>query len=159
MSSDSGMSSDDVRRGLATSRLVDVSTIGRKTGKTARMEIPCFNVEGRLFIVGDPRTHDDKRELRPRDWYANLNADPRCTVALKNTFLRDLPATRPNITTVIDYSEVVEAEAPATAVPVKDPLERRRVLEHLLPRLRGAPVPEEVDDWVAYAPVAEVTIL
>ena len=46
------MSSDEVRKGLATSRLADVTTTGRKSGKAARMEIPIFNVEGRLFIIG-----------------------------------------------------------------------------------------------------------
>src|SRR4051812_45646416 len=126
-----------VHKALETGRLVDVTTTGRKSGKPTRMEIPVFNVEGRLFIVGDPRTHDEKRELRPRDWYANVVADHRCTVHLKTSFVVDLPSTRPLITNLLNYDDLVEADVPAQATPVTDPVERRRVFSYLLPRLRG----------------------
>ena len=158
------MSVDErVRRTLDVSRVVDLTTIGRKSGKLHRMEIPCFNVEGRLFVIGDPRTHDERRELRPRDWYANVVADGRCTVHLKTSFDRDLRVSSPGVIGVLDYDNLIEAEAHALARPVLDPDERRRVLDHILGRLRRAkPLEErtaEVNDWVEHAPVIELELL
>ena len=147
-----------VRQTLETSRVVDLTSTGRKTGNPHRMEIPIFNVGGRLFIVGDPRTHDEQRTLRPRDWYANLTADPRCTVHLKTTFRVDLRATHPYVIDVLDYENLIEADAPATAKPVTDPAERQRVLTDILRRLRGSDRPEELADWAEHAPLVEIEL-
>jgi hypothetical protein len=150
---------EQVRQALETSRVIDVTSIGRKSGKPHRMEIPIFNVDGRLFLIGDPRTHDEKHDLRPRDWYANMAANPQCTVHLKTAFRVDLPASRPTIVNVIDYDNLIDAEAPALAHPVRDRAERQRVLGEILPRLRGSDVPEQVADWVEHAPVVEIELV
>ena len=150
---------DKIRQTLATSRVVDLTSTGRKSGQPHRMEIPIFNVDGRLFIVGDPRTHDDKRELRPRDWYANLVGDSRCTLHLKTTFRIDLRASHPYVIGVLDYENLIDADVPAVAKPVKDRAERQRVLGDVLRRLRGSNMPGEVADWVEHAPMVEVELV
>lgn len=63
------MTQDTIAAALKQGRLVDITTTGRRSGMPHRIEIPYFNVEERLFIIGDPRTHDAGRVLRPRDWY------------------------------------------------------------------------------------------
>jgi hypothetical protein len=150
---------DKIRQTLATSRVVDLTSTGRKSGQPHRMEIPIFNVDGRLFIVGDPRTHDDKRELRPRDWYANLVADSRCTLHLKTTFRIDLRASHPYVIGVLDYENLIDADVPAVAKPMKDRAVRQRVLGDVLQRLRGSNMPGEVADWVEHAPMVEVELV
>jgi hypothetical protein len=112
-----------------------------------------------LFIVGDPRTHDEKRELRPRDWYANLIADPRCTVHLKTRFQIDLRASHPYVIDVLDYENLIDADAPALAKPVEDVAERERVLSEVLRRLRGSDSSDEIADWIEHAPIVEVELV
>ena len=55
-------------------------------------------MDGRFYITGTPR---------PRDWYANLRANPRFTFHLKDS---------------------TEADLSATAVFITDEAERRRLL-------------------------------
>jgi deazaflavin-dependent oxidoreductase (nitroreductase family) len=83
--------------------VVDISTTGRKSGQERRLEIVMHNIDGRLYISGQPR-----RERR--SWLANLEANPKFTLHLKRGAHADLPATAREIT---------------------DPAERRRVLEHV----------------------------
>ncbi|MEX2251306.1 MAG: nitroreductase family deazaflavin-dependent oxidoreductase [Acidimicrobiia bacterium] len=66
---------------LARHRTVDLTTIGRRTRQSRRIEIWWFYVEGRFFITGTPGA---------RDWYANLNADPKVVIHVGG---HDLPAT------------------------------------------------------------------
>ena len=84
-----------------------------------------LEVDGRFFITGTPG---------PRDWLANLRADPRLVIHLKRRAQRDLDA---------------------RAEPVTDDLTRRRVLEHLSARwYRGQ---SALADLLAGAPMVEVT--
>ena len=76
---------------------------------------------------------------RPRDWYANLVANPAFTFHLKESATADLPA---------------------TARPVTDPAEREKVFAGLLATLgsftsRPGQHPEV---WVASSPLVEVTL-
>jgi len=64
---------------------IDITTTGRRSGEPRRIELVFHNVEGRIFISGRPEW--------PRDWIANLRADPRMTFHLKGPVLADLPAT------------------------------------------------------------------
>lgn len=57
--------------GLGRQRTIDLTTIGRKSGKPRRIEIWWFEVEGRLVITGTPGR---------RDWLANVRADDRVVV-------------------------------------------------------------------------------
>jgi deazaflavin-dependent oxidoreductase (nitroreductase family) len=83
--------------------VVDISTTGRKSGQERRLEIVMHNIDGRLYISGQP-------SRQRRSWLANLEANPKFTLHLKRGAHADLPATAREIT---------------------DPAERRRVLEHV----------------------------
>ena len=50
---------------------IDFTTIGRRSGDPARIEIWWFHVDGRFIVTGTPG---------PRDWYANVLANPNVTI-------------------------------------------------------------------------------
>src|SRR4051812_27381293 len=76
--------SDATATALAQDRVIDITTIGRKTGEPRRIEIWFHRLDGRYYITGTPG--------RPRDWYANLVAQPGFTFHLKESATADLPA-------------------------------------------------------------------
>jgi deazaflavin-dependent oxidoreductase (nitroreductase family) len=88
----------EVERALKTDRLIDITTVGRKSGKPSKIEIAFHNFDGRLYISGTPGR---------RDWYANLVANPQFTFHLKQS---------------------AQANLPATATPITDAATRRQVL-------------------------------
>ena|SRR3712207_4213058 len=86
--------------------LIDITTVGRKTGKPRKIEIAFHNFDGVLYLSGLPGK---------RDWYANLVANPQFTVHLKQSTRADLPA---------------------RAIPITDEAERRRVLSKITAKWR-----------------------
>jgi len=82
---------------------VDITTIGRKSGRPRKLEIVSHNIDGRIYISGIPFP-------RRRSWLANLDADPRMTFHLKGK---------------------VRADLPATARVIEDQAERRAILPHI----------------------------
>ena len=68
---------------LSKDDTIDITTIGRKSGQPRRFEIWFRQVNGRTYITGTPG---------PRDWYANLLAQPQFTFHLKQSLQADLPA-------------------------------------------------------------------
>ncbi len=88
----------EIEHALTHDGLIDITTIGRKTGKPSRIEIAFHNFDGVLYLSGLPGK---------RDWYANLVAHPQFTFHLKQSTRADLPA---------------------KAIPITDEAERRRVL-------------------------------
>ena len=116
---------------LEQDRVIDITTIGRKTGEPRRIEIWFHRLDGRYYITGTPG--------RARDWYANLVAHPGFTFHLKESATADLPA---------------------TARPITDPAERRQVLAGLLAPLSDftSKPGQEPDVWVANSPLVEVTL-
>ena len=74
----------DVEAELRRGQLIDITTRGRRTGQLRRIELTFHNVDGRILISGRPG--------HPRDWVANLLADPRMTLHLKGRLDADLPA-------------------------------------------------------------------
>lgn len=87
-----------IQAALAQDLTIDITTIGRQSGRPRRIEIWFHQVDGRFYITGTPG---------PRGWYANLLAEPRFTFHLKETVMADLPA---------------------VARPILDPQERRSIL-------------------------------
>ena len=81
--------------------VIDMTTTGRTSGKPRRIEIVLHNIDGRLYISGQPRPER-------RQWLDNLASDAQMTVHLKRGARADLPAKAREIT---------------------DPTERRRILE------------------------------
>ena len=95
---------DKVRDALSRPvTVVDISTTGRKSGQERRVEIVMHNIDGRLYISGQP-------SRRRRSWLANLDANPKFTLHVKRGARADLPAKAREIT---------------------DPSERRQVLEQV----------------------------
>ena len=92
----------EIEHALKSDSLIDITTVGRKTGKPSKIEIAFHNFDGRLYISGLPGT---------RDWYANLVANPQFTFHLKQSTHADLPA---------------------RAIPIRDEAARREVLSKIV---------------------------
>ncbi len=88
----------EIERALKTDGLIDITTVGRKSGKPSKIEIAFHNFDGVLYITGTPGR---------RDWYANLVANPSFTFHLKQS---------------------THADISATATPITDAATRRQVL-------------------------------
>ncbi len=82
-----------VRGALARGRVIDITTTGRKTGLSRRIEIVFHVFDGHIYITGMP-------SRRRRSWLANLEADPHFTFHLKGAVRADLPASARIITDV-----------------------------------------------------------
>lgn len=91
---------DKVRRALQTDETIDITTIGRKSGRPRRIEIWFRQVNGRVYITGTPGT---------RDWYANLRHNPHFTFHLKDSVHADLPARARFITDVDERRRILSA--------------------------------------------------
>jgi deazaflavin-dependent oxidoreductase (nitroreductase family) len=116
---------DAVAGALATDLTVDITTIGRRTGQPRRIEIWLLALDGRYFITGTPGR---------RDWLANLQADPRLTVHLK---------------------QHVQADLEARAVLVTDEATRRTVLGHEAASWYRSQT--DLESLVRQAPLVELT--
>ena len=93
---------EPIRHALERGHLVDITTTGRRTGRPHRVEVVFHNFDGRIFLSGLPG---------PRDWYANLVANPRLTFHLKRTVKADLPATARLITDENELREFLAKDA------------------------------------------------
>ena len=124
---------DDVRRAIeitpaagTAERIIDITTVGRRTGRPRRIEIFFYRAGGLTYLcsgAGGGAT----------DWHANLLAHPDFTFHLKNGIRTDLPA---------------------RATPVTDPDERRAVLAEIVTDLNqphdpGTIRPTLLEDWAA----------
>ena len=117
---------------LSRGGVVDITTVGAKTGADRRIEIAFHQFDGKYYITGKPGFR--------RDWLANLIANPEFTVHLRDVANTDVAATADEITdedrrTAVLYRILTESwdNEPAKA-------------EHILPR------------WVADAPLVEFTV-
>jgi hypothetical protein len=98
---------DEVLTALLAHRTVDIVTTGARTGQLRTTEIWVTIIGGEVYICGTPNASKPDVERKPRDWLANLIANPRFVLRLKQDVHVDLPA---------------EAE------PVRDSAARRRIL-------------------------------
>jgi len=94
---------DAIDAALQKGHPIDITTKGRVSGESRRLEIVFHNVGGRIYISGTPNP-------KKRQWLQNLESDPHFTFHLKGKTQADLPAT----------ARVIEDEA-----------ERREVLPHI----------------------------
>ena len=104
---------------------VDITTTGRLSGSPRRIEIWIVKVGDRLVIGGTPR---------PRDWLANLHADPVMTLHLTGSVTADLNFVA---------HEVIDGER------------RREIWTH--PSTSWYRRQTSVEDLVAHAPTVELT--
>ncbi len=93
---------EQIRTALGRSQVIDLTTTGRRSGVSRRIEIFIHNLDGRLVISGMPNP-------KVRAWVHNLEADPSLTIHLKG--------------------DDVTADLVGTARVVTDPAERRALLE------------------------------
>ncbi len=98
---------DSIRRALAQSGVVDITTTGRQSGEPRRIEIVYHVIGGRIYISGQPRAD------RKRSWLSNLEADPHFTMHLKSGVKADLPATAREITDETERRAILEQVARA----------------------------------------------
>jgi deazaflavin-dependent oxidoreductase (nitroreductase family) len=118
---------DSIRRALAHGLTCDITTIGRTSGKPRRIEIWYVLIDAQVYITGTPG---------PRDWYANLLAQPRFVFHIK---------------------EGAQADLPARATPITDPAERRRILGHVIRSNSWFRAQSyDLDAWVAASPLVAV---
>ena len=118
------MSVDDATRAaLSQIRTIDITTVGRRSGRPARIEIWWFHVDDRFVITGRPG---------PRDWFANVLADPRVTI------------------------HAPFGDFTGRATPIRDPEFRRRVMTD--PQLSWYSTQSELDELVSSAPMVEVVL-
>lgn len=90
-----------IKRLLARGGLIDITTIGRRSGRPRRIEIVFHNVDGRIVISGMP-------SRRTRSWIHNLEANPRMTVHLKGPVAADLSATARVITDAVERAATAQ---------------------------------------------------
>ncbi|HEY9287315.1 MAG TPA: nitroreductase/quinone reductase family protein [Candidatus Dormibacteraeota bacterium] len=84
--------------------VIDMTTRGRASGQARRLEIVLHNIDGRLYISGQPRPER-------RQWLDNLAKDPHMTVHLKRGVRADLQATAREITDQKERRRVLEGVA------------------------------------------------
>jgi deazaflavin-dependent oxidoreductase (nitroreductase family) len=116
---------DPIKAALDTDETIDITTTGRQSGLPQRIEIWFRRVNGRTYITGTPG---------PRDWYANLLANPHFTFHLKQS---------------------TQADLPAHARPVLDEAERQRILSDASMGWYHSQV-NSLDELVAGSPLVEV---
>ena len=116
----------NVQVALESDMTIDITTTGRRSGEPRRLEIWFLNIDGEIYITGTPG---------PRDWFANLQANPELTFHLKESLNVDLDA---------------------IAVTVADRDERRRVFADPSAEwyLRQG---DSHDDLIADAPMVRLT--
>lgn len=95
-----------IERALKADRLIDITTIGRKTGKPRRIEIAFHYFDEKIYISGLPGR---------RGWFANLLAHPEFTFHLKQSENVDIPA---------------------IAIPIQDISRRKEILTRISRRWR-----------------------
>ena len=121
-----------VRAALDRGGIIDITTVGAKSGADRRIEIVFHQFDGNCYITGKPGF--------PRDWLANLKANPTFTIHLKGD---------------------VKADVPAKAQEITDDEQRGKVLYRILTESWGNE-PAEADHilprWVAEAPLVEFSI-
>ncbi len=95
---------EQIKAALEEGRTIDITTTGRRTGEPRRLEIMFHNIEGRIYISGEPYP-------RKRRWLLNLEANPHLIFHLKGKTRADLPA----VARVIDDEAERKAVLPHVA--------------------------------------------
>jgi deazaflavin-dependent oxidoreductase (nitroreductase family) len=93
-----GLADERVLEAFRRDRTIDITTVGRRSGKPRRTEIWFHNVGGRIYISGLPG---------PRGWYANLLSQPEFTFHLKESVRADLDARARAVTSDAEREDVL----------------------------------------------------
>jgi deazaflavin-dependent oxidoreductase (nitroreductase family) len=95
---------DRVQGALARGGVIDITTVGRESGRPRQIEIVFHNIDGKIYISGIPSP-------TRRGWLANLEAHPEFTVHLKGAVRADLPARARIIDDVAERRRVLASVA------------------------------------------------
>jgi deazaflavin-dependent oxidoreductase (nitroreductase family) len=114
---------EKIAHALKRDRTIDITTIGRKSGKPRRIEIWFYRAGDKVYLCGLPGR---------RSWYANLLANPKFTVHLKET---------------------VKADLAARAIPITDYDARREIMSEILIDMNRI---SDLEAWVRDSPLVEV---
>ena len=121
---------DAIQMALEKDLVIDITTTGKRTGRPSRIEIWFHNVDGQLYIIGTPG---------PRDWYANLAANPEFIFHLKVS---------------------AQADLPCRATPVRDTSRRREIFQRILEQSQGRrELGVSLDQWVDESPLVHVEMM
>ena len=82
----------DAARALRSDLTIDIVTTGRRSGLPRTAEIWFMVVDDAVYICGTPGAGGDERDRWPRDWMANLLAEPAFVFVLKESVRLELPA-------------------------------------------------------------------
>ena len=118
-----------IKEALIKDPVVDITTTGRKSGLTRRIEIWVHYQDDKVFITGTPGT---------RGWYANMVANPEFTLHLKKSLQRDIPA---------------RANAIRNENTRRDIFTRMGELEPRMRNLHG-----NMEEWVKCSPLVEMEL-
>ena len=125
---------DQIQAALQTDSVIDIVTTGARSGLQRTTEIWFTNVSGRIIICGTPGGTGGSGPRVPRDWLANLMANPEFIFRLK---------------------ESVQTELTALALPVLEAGERRALMSAPETHWYRDQV-DSVDDLVRHSPIVEV---
>lgn len=125
---------DAVIASLLAERTIDIVTTGRRSGRSRVTEIWTTLIAGEVFIVGTPNAGREGVERTPRDWLANLLAEPQFVLRVKRGY---------------------EADLDAQAMPVTEPAERRRIL--VAPATAYYRDAVSLETAVRYSPIVRVS--
>ena len=125
---------EEIRNALKNDRLIDIITTGVKSGLPRKIEIWFTNVDGRIIICGTPNSTGGKGSYTPRDWLANLKANPEFLFCLK---------------------ESLNVKLPARAVEIIDPEDRKYLMSAPATKWYRDQV-DSIDDLVKDSPIVEV---
>jgi len=120
---DGPLGDERIAHALARGHTIDITTTGRRSGLPRRIETVFHNIDGRIVLSGMPGR---------RSWYANLLADPHLVFHLKKT---------------------VQADLPAVARPITEPVERRALMERVAANWNRT----DLEVMLAHSPLVEVT--
>ena len=112
-----------IREALGRDRVIDITTTGRTSGQPRRIEMWFHNLDGRVYLTGLPG---------PRDWHANVLANPGLTIHFKERVIADLAG---------------------RATPITEPNERRAILSRILAKLDRS---GDLEAWEAGSPLVRV---
>ncbi|MGV8883285.1 MAG: nitroreductase/quinone reductase family protein [Rhodoglobus sp.] len=118
----------------AAARTIDITTTGAQTGRSRRIEIWFYRVDGEIYLTTQPAR---------RSWYANLTANPEFTVHLKHGIRADLAATAEPVLGHDDRERIFSA----IVADLNQPLHRGYLSQPVEPVAR----------WIAGSPLMHVT--
>jgi deazaflavin-dependent oxidoreductase (nitroreductase family) len=121
-----------IKKALDNGGVIDITTVGARSGAHHRIEINFHHLDGNYYITGQPGFK--------RDWLANMNANPEFTVHLKRGLTSDVSAKAEEITDEDQRAKVLYRIL--TESWDNEPSKA----EHVLPR------------WVKGAPLVQFTI-